>query len=311
MKEVAAICFGQTLFFVVSLPQLHSEREESYEKLQKHREMLKNDQHNLQKHDKEHARLQKIAARAAASASDVYAWTPAWYCIQIAALFMRISRRRKVPPKMLNILGFTNQRNQLPAVHRWEKRYWYTCMNSTIGFKSLILYVQTGCCCPHNWHNAQYRDVQSKCWGRCKLHSLDMLAIYFKILMLSSCQIFSAVVLAFYCCIRISQSYFYFEIFRILTLITINPNRPFSWSTECRHTRHIVHLQVFASTWLTTLYANRICLDILLLVLQPLLEKELLYFNIGCHWKFLIYKFIFLPKINHMDWFNYFWSLDF
>ncbi|XP_067949638.1 calponin homology domain-containing protein DDB_G0272472-like [Watersipora subatra] len=53
------------------LDKLHAEREESYEKLQKHREMLKRDQHNLEKHDKEHARLQKIAAKSN-TVTDVY-----------------------------------------------------------------------------------------------------------------------------------------------------------------------------------------------------------------------------------------------
>jgi len=57
-----------TVFFLL---QLHSEREESYEKLQKHREMLKIDQHNLERHDKEHARLAKIAAKTGAP-SDTY-----------------------------------------------------------------------------------------------------------------------------------------------------------------------------------------------------------------------------------------------
>lgn len=35
--------------------------------------MLKKDQHNLEKHDKEHHRLQKIAAKTNAMSTDVYA----------------------------------------------------------------------------------------------------------------------------------------------------------------------------------------------------------------------------------------------
>ena len=43
--------------------QAHSQREESYVKLLKHREGLKTDKHNLGEHEREHTRLQKICTR--------------------------------------------------------------------------------------------------------------------------------------------------------------------------------------------------------------------------------------------------------
>lgn len=42
---------------------MHSQREESYEKLQKHRQILKEDKHILMEHEREHNRLLKIGAK--------------------------------------------------------------------------------------------------------------------------------------------------------------------------------------------------------------------------------------------------------
>ena len=43
--------------------QVHAEREESYIRLQKHRQGLRDDKHNLEEHEREHQRLQRIANR--------------------------------------------------------------------------------------------------------------------------------------------------------------------------------------------------------------------------------------------------------
>lgn len=45
------------------LDKVHSQREESYEKLQKHRQILKEDKHILMEHEREHNRLLKIGAK--------------------------------------------------------------------------------------------------------------------------------------------------------------------------------------------------------------------------------------------------------
>ena len=49
--------------FFGSLLQVHSQREESYEKLQKHRQILKEDKHILLEHEREHNRLLKIGSK--------------------------------------------------------------------------------------------------------------------------------------------------------------------------------------------------------------------------------------------------------
>ena len=55
------------MFILISISlsffQAHSQREESYVKLLKHREGLKTDKHNLGEHEREHTRLQKIRTR--------------------------------------------------------------------------------------------------------------------------------------------------------------------------------------------------------------------------------------------------------
>ncbi|XP_061168161.1 trichohyalin-like isoform X2 [Saccostrea echinata] len=45
------------------LDKVHAQREESYEKLQKHRQMLKEDKHILKEHEREHTRLLRIGAK--------------------------------------------------------------------------------------------------------------------------------------------------------------------------------------------------------------------------------------------------------
>lgn len=45
------------------LDKVHAEREESYIRLQKHRQGLRDDKHNLEEHEREHLRLQRIATR--------------------------------------------------------------------------------------------------------------------------------------------------------------------------------------------------------------------------------------------------------
>ena len=43
--------------------QIHSQREESYVRLQKHRQLLKEDKHHLVEHEREHSRLIRIGSR--------------------------------------------------------------------------------------------------------------------------------------------------------------------------------------------------------------------------------------------------------
>lgn len=45
------------------LDKVHSQREESYIKLQKHRQLLREDKHNLEEHEREHLRLLRIGSR--------------------------------------------------------------------------------------------------------------------------------------------------------------------------------------------------------------------------------------------------------
>lgn len=51
--------------------QVHAAREESYEKLQKHRASLRTDRHYLVEHQKQHERLIKIGDRTDQLASSV------------------------------------------------------------------------------------------------------------------------------------------------------------------------------------------------------------------------------------------------
>jgi len=52
--------------------QAHAEREESYIKLQKHRQMLKEDKYCLEEHEKEHSRLLLIGAKTEALLTETY-----------------------------------------------------------------------------------------------------------------------------------------------------------------------------------------------------------------------------------------------
>ncbi|KAK3090170.1 hypothetical protein FSP39_009693 [Pinctada imbricata] len=45
------------------LDKIHAQREESYEKLQKHRQLLREDKHQLTEHEREHSRLIRIGSR--------------------------------------------------------------------------------------------------------------------------------------------------------------------------------------------------------------------------------------------------------
>ena len=53
------------------LSQVHASREECYEKLQRHRALLRTDRHNLGEHEREHERLIKIGQKTEAMAADL------------------------------------------------------------------------------------------------------------------------------------------------------------------------------------------------------------------------------------------------
>lgn len=68
--------------------QVHSQREESYEKLQKHRQILKEDKHILMEHEREHNRLLKIGAKTDI-ATESY-WYTARYCIDCPLIHLKV-----------------------------------------------------------------------------------------------------------------------------------------------------------------------------------------------------------------------------
>lgn len=57
-----------TLFYL----QAHAEREESYIKLQKHRQYLKEDKYQLEEHEREHVRLLRVGNVTDSSTAEVY-----------------------------------------------------------------------------------------------------------------------------------------------------------------------------------------------------------------------------------------------
>ncbi|XP_033742721.1 trichohyalin-like isoform X2 [Pecten maximus] len=54
------------------LDKAHSQREESYIKLQQHRQLLKEDKHNLTEHERENSRIVKIAERSDTALTETY-----------------------------------------------------------------------------------------------------------------------------------------------------------------------------------------------------------------------------------------------
>ncbi|KAK3592660.1 hypothetical protein CHS0354_015960 [Potamilus streckersoni] len=77
VKEEIAECFQlekdleqKLLKEKAELDKVHAEREESYFRLQKHRQILREDKHNLVEHEKEHTRLIRIGSRSDSYLTD-------------------------------------------------------------------------------------------------------------------------------------------------------------------------------------------------------------------------------------------------